>query len=133
MKKPYLYWITTGLLAVSMLASGSAYFFVESMAENFDRLGFPDYFRIELGVAKIIGAIALLAPVPRRVKEWTYAGFGITFISAAYAHGAAGDPIGTAIPPVVALAILATSYLTAPWHASADASDEVGAGSAETA
>jgi len=66
----------------------------------------------------------LVTPVPRRVKEWTYAGFGITFISAAYAHGAAGDPIGTAIPPVVALAILATSYLTAPWNDLTGASAE---------
>jgi len=124
MKKTYLYWISTVLLAVFMLASGSAYFFVESMADNFDRLGFPDYFRIELGAAKILGAIVLVTPVPRRVKEWTYAGFGITFISAAYAHGAAGDPIGTAIPPVVALAILATSYLTAPWNDLTGASAE---------
>lgn len=133
--KKYTYWISTVLLALFMIASGSAYFFVETMAENFQRLGFPGYFRIELGVAKILGSILLVTPVPRRVKEWTYAGFGITFVSAAIAHGAVGDPIGTAIPPMVALAILVTSYLTAPWNdlVGASAGARAGSSSAEPA
>ena len=34
------------------------------------RLGFTDYFRVELAWAKLLGAVLLLAPVPARLKEW---------------------------------------------------------------
>lgn len=44
-------------------------------------LGFPDYFRIELGVAKIIGTILIWLPV-RLLKETAYIGFAIMFTSA---------------------------------------------------
>ena len=33
------------------------------------RLGFTDYFRVELAWAKLLGAVLLLAPVPARLKE----------------------------------------------------------------
>jgi DoxX-like protein len=38
-------------------------------------LGFPAYFRVELSWAKLLGVVLLLAPVPARLKEWSYAGF----------------------------------------------------------
>lgn len=110
--KKYLYWGSTILLALMMAGSGTMYFLAEDVAKTFAQLGFPDYFRIELGVAKILGAIALVVPLPRAVKEWTYAGFTISFVSAVIAHLASGDPISTAIPPIVAFLILATSYTT---------------------
>jgi hypothetical protein len=37
------------------------------------RLGFTDYFRVQLAWAKLLGAVLLHAPVPARLKEWTYA------------------------------------------------------------
>jgi uncharacterized membrane protein len=110
--RDYTYWISTGLLALMMIASGLSYFFVEDIAASFERLGFPDYFRIELGVAKLIGAVALLVPLPRFLKEWTYFGFILSFVSAFIAHATVGDPIGDILPPVVALAILVVSYVT---------------------
>jgi len=39
------------------------------------RLGYPDYFLTMLGVAKLLSVVALLAPVPRWLREWAYAGF----------------------------------------------------------
>ena len=48
------------------------------VAEMFTHLGFPDYFRVELSWAKLLGVVMLLAPVPARLKEWAYAGFAIT-------------------------------------------------------
>lgn len=61
------------------------------MAEAFTRLGFPDYFRVELAFAKLLGVVLLLAPVPARLKEWVYAGFAIDLGSAIIAHLALGD------------------------------------------
>ena len=46
------------------------------------RLGFIDYFRVELAWAKLLGAVLLLAPVPARPEEWAYAAFAITLGSA---------------------------------------------------
>ena len=106
----YLYWIATGLIALMMGAAGVMYFISEDMMQNFTRLGYPDHFRVTLGIAKLIGAAALLLPLPRSIKEWAYAGFTITFVTAFIAHLAAGDPVGKAAPPLVALAILLTSY-----------------------
>jgi len=108
----YLYWGSTGLLALFMVASSVWYFVGTEPAASFERLGFPDYFRIELGIAKMAGAIALVSPVPRAVKEWAYAGFTISFVSAIIAHTAVGDPLSDVAAPAVALALLVASYAT---------------------
>ncbi|MFB6271402.1 MAG: DoxX family protein [Salinibacter sp.] len=116
MNRKYLYWGTTGLVALLALASGVLYFVADAPAETFARLGFPDYFRIQLGAAKIVGGVALLVPLPRWLKEWTYAGFTIDFASAAIAHLAMGDPLSSAVTPGVALILLWTSYASYHWH-----------------
>jgi len=105
------YWASTGLFALMMALSGVMYLTQPMMAQAFAHLGFPAYFRVELGVAKLLGVAALLAPVPRRVKEWAYAGFGITLVSAVLAHSVVDGP-AKAVAPVVALALLVASYLS---------------------
>jgi uncharacterized membrane protein YphA (DoxX/SURF4 family) len=95
-----------------MALSAFAYFTNQMVAEGFHHLGFPSYFRVELGTAKIIGAIILLAPLPARLKEWAYAGFTIVFISAAIAHIASGDPASKFMAPILFLAVLIVSYVT---------------------
>ena len=50
------------------------------------------YFKAELTIAKILGVLALVIPaVPVKVKEFAYAGFAITLVSAAIAHFGRGD------------------------------------------
>lgn len=111
-KDKIIYWITTGLIGLMMLFSAYNYFTNPEMQAAFVHLGFPDYFRIELGTAKILGVVALLLPItPSRIKEWAYAGFGLVFISAAIAHFASGDPTAMFITPLVLLGVLAVSYV----------------------
>lgn len=112
MNSKYLYWGSTLLIAFLVLFSGTLYFVTEAPAETFARLGFPDYFRVQLGIAKLVGGAALLVPLPRWLKEWTYAGFTIDFGSALIAHLAVGDPISATVMPGVGLVILMTSYTT---------------------
>jgi DoxX-like family len=51
------------------------------VAQVFARLGFPDYFLIELSWAKLAGIVVLLAPMAtNRLKEWAYAGFTWTSV-----------------------------------------------------
>ncbi|MGI4872202.1 MAG: DoxX family protein [Janthinobacterium lividum] len=105
------YWVATGLLALFMAKSGWAYLTQEAVRVECHRLGFPDYFRIELALAKFLGVTALVAPVPARLKEWAYAGFTILLVSAAVAHLASGEPLGSVTGVVVLLGVLAGSYL----------------------
>ena len=104
------YWLATGLLALLMTKSAVAYLTQEAVRVECHRLGFPDYFRVELALAKLLGVAALLAPVGARVKEWTYAGFTILLVSASIAHPASGEPWGASLGPVGLLGVLAISY-----------------------
>ncbi len=91
--------------------SSISYFTIETATEGFKHLGFPDYFRVELAIAKLIGAIVLTLPFfKERVKEWAYAGFSITFISATFAHVSVHDEMGKIIAPLIIFLLLLTSY-----------------------
>lgn len=97
-KDKIIYWVSTGVIGAMMLFSGYSYFTNPQIVEGFKHMGFPDFFRVELGIAKIIGALVLLIPqIPTKIKEWAYAGFIITFVSASIAHINAGDPTPNAI------------------------------------
>jgi hypothetical protein len=110
-KDKIFFWITTGIVTAMMLFSAFNYLTNEVMKGAFVHLGFPSYFRIELAVAKILGAIVLILPlIPNHLKEFAYFGFAITFISALIAHFSSGDPFSVAIAPLVFLGILAVSY-----------------------
>jgi hypothetical protein len=85
------FWIVTALFCLQIGFTAYAQLRLPQVAEAFTRLGFPGYFRVELSWAKFLGAGLLLAPVPARLKEWAYAGFGITLASALIAHLSVGD------------------------------------------
>ena len=85
------FWIVTALFCLQMGFTAYAQLGLPQVAEAFTRLGFPDYFRVELAWAKFLGVVLLLAPVPARLKEWAYAGCAITLGSALIAHFAVGD------------------------------------------
>jgi len=106
------YWVTTSIVAIMMIYSGYAYLTQQAMTQAFSHLGFPQYFRVELAVAKFIGAVLILVPLNPRIKEWAYAGFTITFISAFIAHTASGDSVSFRIMTVIFLILLAVSYYT---------------------
>ncbi len=104
------YWVATGLLALLMTKSAVAYLTDAAVRVECHRLGFPDYFRVELAIAKLLGVLALLAPVGARAKEWTYAGFTILLVSAIIAHPASGEPARASAGATVLLGVLAVSY-----------------------
>ncbi len=112
MKEKLIYWISTGIFSAMMLFSAYSYFTNAEIEASFTHLGFPDYFRVELGLAKAIGALVLIIPmIPVQLKEWAYAGFAITFVSAAIAHTSNQDPTSMVVAPLVFLAILAVSRI----------------------
>lgn len=107
-----VYWISTSLVVLMMTYSGVLYLTDPALDAAFLHLGFPDYFRVELAVAKFLGAAILILPVYSWIKEWAYAGFTIVFISAMLAHGVSGDPGIAVTMPAVFLALHLTSYFS---------------------
>ena len=107
-----IYWISTALICMTMAYSSYSDLYSDQVKQAFVHLGFPGYFRVELGVMKFIGIVLLLAPVPSFIKEWAYAGFAITFVSAFIAHTALGDPVGNCMAPLIILLFLLTSFFS---------------------
>lgn len=87
-----LFWIFTALFAAFMTYSAipSILNSTESVKMMSDYLGYPLYFTPFLGVAKLLGSIAILIPGYWRLKEWAYAGFFFDLIGATYSMIAVG-------------------------------------------
>lgn len=109
-----VYWIATVLLCAQMALAALAYLApAPAAAQSFARLGYPPYFQVILGVAKLAGVIALLVPGFPLLKEWAYAGFAFTFVGAVVSH-ALNHEIPQIIPPVIATVVLTISYACRP-------------------
>jgi hypothetical protein len=108
-----LYWITTIIIflfegVAPALTSNS-----QLAINGIKHLGYPDYFRIMLTCFKVAGALVLILPMVKgAIKEWAYAGFAFTMISACVSNWAVDGFSGNAIFPLIVLAILFTSYFS---------------------
>jgi hypothetical protein len=76
-----------------------------------NHLGYPSYLLVFLGTAKMLGVLAVLAPGLPRIKEWAFAGLTFDVSGALYSHLSVGDPATAWLPAVVALTLLAGSYV----------------------
>lgn len=108
-------WITTGLFCLAMTVSGVLYLVGPgAVVDGFRHLGYPDYFRAVLGIAKLMGVVAIVgAGSKRTLREWAYAGFTFDLIAASVSHVASGDG-QAALVPILLLALLVGSYFS--WH-----------------
>ena len=90
-----LYWIFTGLFAAFMLFSAIPN--IISNQQSIDlivtQMGYPLYFIPFIGVAKALGAIAIVIPGFPRVKEWAYSGLMFDLVSATYSFIALGKTL----------------------------------------
>lgn len=89
-----VYWISTAIISGFLLLSSYTYLFSEDTIVGVRELGFPDFFRIQLAVLKLIAVLILLLPsMPDYVKEWGYAGVGLFLLTAIVAHIAHRDSV----------------------------------------
>lgn len=106
-KNRIIYWTATVMISFVMVFS-----IYKMFTPEYDLFALPNYFRMELTVFKILGLIVLLMPqFSVRMKEWAYAGFGITLISACIAHYSIGESLLRSLEPVIFLIILAVSNI----------------------
>ena len=114
MARKVTYWVTTVLLAALSAFAAFSYLTSNQQAvQGFAHVGYPQQLRILLGIAKLLGAIALVVPGIPKLKEWAYAGFTFAWIAAFIAHYLAKDG-PRAFMPLVLLVFLAVSYVTRP-------------------
>ena len=109
-RKTIGYWTTTGLVGAGFLIMG-AVDAVQAPAALaiMGHLGYPTYFATIVGIWKVFGGIAVLAPRFPRLKEWAYAGIFFDLTGAAASHIAAGDSAANLVMPLVLLSFALAS------------------------
>lgn len=109
--KKIAFWLSTGLLTAFMLFSVYNYFFNhEAIAGFFESMGYPTYIIYPLGIAKLLGLVAIWGNFSKWLKEWAYAGFSFNFTLAFFAHYMISD--GSHWGAAMALVFVLTSYFT---------------------
>lgn len=103
-----MYWSFTGLISAFFLMSAFMYLsWSPALVEGFTKGGLPLFMIPLLGVAKLLGAIAIVNPWFKGLKEWAYAGFTFVLIGAVWVHAATHTPF---VMPLVFLVLLGVSY-----------------------
>jgi hypothetical protein len=107
-----IYWVSTIIIFLFEGVMPALTSQTELAKEGIRHLGYPDYFGTALVVFKILGSLALVIPqVPKRVKEWVYAGFAFDFVFATISHAAVDGMHAQSFFPLIILAILIVSYV----------------------
>jgi len=106
-----VYWILTVLFAVMMLMDGiGGITRQQAGVEVMQHLGYPIYALSIFGIAKLLGAIAIVQNKFKTIKEWAYAGFTFNFIGAMMSRAYAGDQVSWILFPLIPIAILFATY-----------------------
>ena len=111
-KDKIIFWTATIIIALFEGVMPALTSQTELAKEGIRHLGYPEYFGNAIVIFKVVGVIVLLIPqVPKRIKEWAYAGFAFDFIFATISHWAVDGINGQTFLPLVIFAILVVSYI----------------------
>lgn len=106
------YWAATVLVTTELLLGGAwDVLRLPQVRVVTDHLGYPPYFLVILGVWKLLGAAALLAPRLPLLKEWAYAGVVFADTGAIASHLTVGYGAGELafLIPLLGLTVLSWS------------------------
>ena len=113
-----VYWISAIWLALGMASTGASQLFNGKSGAGGEtsiiHLGYPVYLLAILGVAKILGVLAILIPRFPLLKEWAYAGFFFMMIGAVISHIVCRDAIVQIFPSLLLLFLISTSWYFRP-------------------
>ena len=105
-----MHWLFTILFILPLTGSGIAFLTLRPFAiAGMSHLGYPVYLIRFLGLAKLLGVLAVLAGTFPRIKEWAYAGFVFNLLGAFYSHLSSGDG-PKVLGPLVILSFTLLSY-----------------------
>jgi hypothetical protein len=109
------YWIFTLLIAAGLIVGGTLDLLHTAYVRAIiDHIGYPAYILFILGVWKLLGAVAILVPGYRLLKEWAYAGGFFVYSGAVASHLLSGDGLQRWAAPAVLGAILIASWAWRP-------------------
>jgi hypothetical protein len=107
-----IFWISTGLFCAFMLTSAIPNILSSpEWVTIFQQLGYPAYMLPFLGVAKLLGVIALLVPGFNRIKEWAYAGMFFDLVGAVYSALTVGGFNPQMLIMLIPFGLFALSYI----------------------
>ncbi len=113
MKKYKVYfWISTGFIFLMEGVMPALTSQTELAKEGISHLGYTQYFGNALVIFKVLVVLALVIPnLPKRIKEWAYAGFIFDFLFASISHGVVDGINFQTFLPLIVLLILMVSYI----------------------
>ncbi len=107
-----IFWVSTSIIFLLEGVMTALTSQTEMAKQGITGLGYPEYFGAMLAIFKVVGAVVLMLPmVPKRVKEWAYAGFAIDFICAAVSLTVVNGFSAIVLFPVIMLVVLVVSYI----------------------
>jgi hypothetical protein len=113
--KNIFYWVTTGLTAAFFIFGGVMDIQRgPEVVKGLGHLGYPVYVGTILGVWKILGALAILAPRMPILKEWAYAGIFFDVTGAAASHAFSGDGAKEIASPLIFMVVAMISWALRP-------------------
>lgn len=119
-KTRILYWTITGIFAAFMLFTAIPDIMMSPDAvKMISGLGYPHYFIPFIGVAKVLGSIAILIPGFKKIKEWAYAGLFFDLVAATYSIVQTAGISPSLMFMVLPIVFLFVSYYL--WHKSMEA------------
>jgi hypothetical protein len=111
-KDKIIFWTATTIIALFEGVMPALTSQTELAKEGIRHLGYPEYFGNALVVFKVLGVLALVIPqIPKRIKEWAYAGFAFDFLFASISYFAVEGIVFLSFFPFIFLGILAVSYI----------------------
>jgi uncharacterized membrane protein YphA (DoxX/SURF4 family) len=109
-----IYWILTAAVLLPMAGSGFPELFSDGPAQtvqSLQTLGYPLYLMKILGLAKILGALAIITNRFPKLKEWAYAGYTFNLLGATASHILAGDGVHAPIPFTMFVLLMGSYFL----------------------
>ncbi len=107
-----IFWTATSIIFLMEGVMPALSSQTELAKEGIRHLGYPEYFGNALVVFKVLGSLVLIIPqIPKRIKEWAYAGFAFDFIFASISHGAVDGLDFQTFFPLIIFGILIVSYV----------------------
>jgi hypothetical protein len=114
-RKLIWYWIITAILSFCIFFGGlTQALLLKQTVQGFKPLGYPTYFIALIGIWKMLGVIAILAPKFQLLKEWAYAGIFFAMTGAVISHIASNDIHAQIIAPAVSAVFAVLSWYLRP-------------------
>lgn len=106
-----IYWAANVWLSLGMVSTGIVQLIpLEEEVEKMTELGYPLYFLTIIGVWKLLGVVAVLAPKLPLIKECAYAGFAFLMSGAIFSHLAVNDGLIEFFGPTLLLFLTIVSW-----------------------